>query len=315
MVLQLSYRNILGAAFHDEPLTFKDWPGVTYFIYGEEICPTTKRKHLQFYCEFRSSKRGTAIKKRYPKLRLEERKGSQKNNQTYCKKDGKFVEWGTPNAQGTRVDLKALVTQVLAGTTTVEDVLVDQPMMYHQYGRTLRAAEDRFFRSTFRTEMTTCTWIYGPTAVGKSHRAYANYDPSTSYNYPFDGDWWDGYRGEHTVIINDFRGQIKYDHLLRLIDKWPMKVRCRNQQPRPFTSKHIIITSSKHPSACYPNRAEDDDIAQLLRRITVEHITEPYDGDDPIPTSQSLSLVLPQTTSAASDIEPTLPSSRTPVSL
>ena len=57
-----------------------------------------------------------------------------------------------------------------------------------------------------------------------------------------DNDWQDGYTGQETVIINDFRGGIKYAVLLQLIDKWPAFVSRRGREPAPFLAKHVIIT-------------------------------------------------------------------------
>ena len=56
------------------------------------------------------------------------------------------------------------------------------PEAYHQYGpRTLTKVEDIALRSKFRTEMTTCEWLSGPTGVGKSHRAFQGFTPDTHY--------------------------------------------------------------------------------------------------------------------------------------
>jgi hypothetical protein len=87
--------------------------------------------------------------------------------------------------------------------------------MYHQYGRTLHKIEDIVLRTKYRSWMTTCTWYYGPTATGKSHRAFEGFNPITDYVWADDNGWQDGYTGQPRVIINDFRGDIiKYNELL-----------------------------------------------------------------------------------------------------
>lgn len=284
------FRNILGAAYHDEHLQFKDWPGVSYFVSGLEKCPETGRMHQQYYVEFKSPKLFSTIKKKFPKLHFEARKGTAKDASNYCKKgeqshaeweefkekgpnwglNADFIEHGTMSQQGKRGDLKALCDLVRTGAKTLDDILCEDPMAIHQYGRTLKLCEDYYFRSVKRTEMTTCTWYVGPTGAGKSHKAYTEHPDA--YDYPYDDDWCDGYRAQDTMIINDFRGQIPYSKLLRYIDKWPMTVRVRNSQPRPFVSKHIVITSCKTPEQCYFNLASCDSIDQLLRRVTVVNL-------------------------------------------
>lgn len=274
-----TFRRICGAAYNDEHKTFEEWKGVSFGIWGKEIAPTTGRIHQQYYLEFATQKKFQTIKNRYPMLHFQSCNGNAKQNIEYCSKDHTEVyQFGEPTKQGDRTDLKELCDQVRLGECSYQDILINNPMMVHKYGRTLQQCEDYFFSQTYRTEMTKCTWYWGPTATGKSHRAYENYHPATHYNYPYDKDWWDGYRGHDTVIINDFRGQIKYDQLLRLIDKHPHSVSRRCLRPRPFVSKHIIITSSLPPGECFPHRCESDSIQQLIRRCEVIHLTKKFES-------------------------------------
>lgn len=288
------YVNILGAAYHGEPLDFKNWKGVTYSVFGKEICPTTKNEHLQYYVEFRTRKKFESIKRRYPKLHFEQRDGTAQQAADYCKKgEGQIndpvnaivTEWGEMTQQGERTDLTDWRDHILSGTLSVEDILILNPFVYHQYGRTLIKLEQYYLRTVFRTEMTRCTWYWGPTGTGKSHTAFEGYNPETHYVYPYDKGWWDGYRNQETVIINEFRGQITYSRMLELVDKWPTTCRHRNMEPRPFVAKHIIVTSALHPVACYPklsNLFDGEGIDQLLRRIDIKKMVTPYQVEQPV---------------------------------
>lgn len=258
---------------------------ISYLICAKET-GESGTPHLQGYIEFINARSLMGVKKLMPTAHLEIRLSSALNASNYCKKgdqphseweefrqngpnfgrNANYREYGTISAQGTRTDLKEIKNDIFSGKK-VDDIALESPMLFHQYGRTLNKLEDLAMRQRFRSEMTTGTWYYGPTNVGKSHAALKDFHPSTHYIYPNDGGWWDGYTQQDTVIFNDFRGEIDFNHLLQLIDKWPHFVRRRNREPMPFTSKHIIITSSHHPSMIYdPNH---DDINQLLRRITL----------------------------------------------
>ncbi len=92
--------------------------------------------------------------------------------------------------QGKRVDLDSLKCAIVGGETTVDEVVMDNPMMYHKYGRTLNKIEDIALRQRSRDWMTEGVWYFGPTGVGKSHRAFEGYTPETHYVYPNDGGWW-----------------------------------------------------------------------------------------------------------------------------
>lgn len=195
----------------------------------------------------------------------------------YCRKsetriDGPWTN-GNPPKQGTRKDLDQLKDQILNGETTVEQIICEDPIAFHQYGRTLSRLEDIALRERYRTEMPECIWYYGPTGVGKSHLAFDGYNPKTHYLWKNDNGWQDGYTGQPIIIINDFRGHIKYDEMLQLCDKWPYFLPRRAREPVPCLATKIIITSSLPPQDVYCNRNANDLIDQLLRRFTVINLT------------------------------------------
>jgi len=179
------------------------------------------------------------------------------------------VELGEIPSQGKRVDLNILKDKLLKKETTIDNVLETQPETYHQYGRTLERLDDLRMAKEYRTEMTSAEWIWGPTGIGKSHRAFEGFTPQTHYNFPDDKGWWDNYKQQETVIINDFRGEIPYNELLQMMDKWPYEVRRRGRPPVPFTSRHVIITSSLPPKDIYKCRKVEDGLEQLYRRCKI----------------------------------------------
>lgn len=244
---------------------------MSYLLYGKEICPNTQKLHYQTYVYFYNAKTFEQVTSYFFKKgenRVELSKGSSEENIAYCTKDDDYKEFGTKPSQGKRTDLDTVKDEILAGKK-VDDILLENPTFYHQYGRTLNAIEDVVNRSKHRLAMTQGTWYYGETGTGKSHQAFKDYDPLTHYYLEDDNGWWDDYRGQDTVIINDFRGEIPYNKMLKLVDQWPMKVKRRGRPPIPFVSKHVIITSSLHPSDVYHNREDEDKIEQLLRRFEI----------------------------------------------
>lgn len=250
---------------------------ISYYIMGLEVCPKTLNIHWQGYCE--ANKRvglKTIMKAMGMKnTHFENREGSQEQAINYCIKDeGKEtfarLTWGSPrpNNQGQRSDLIEIKNQILDGLK-VDTIVVDRPTLYHQYGRTLHKIEDLAMRKRFRTQPTQGIWYYGPTGCGKSMKAFENYDEKTHYVYEVSDKWWDDYTQQDIVIIDEFRGEIPYQQLLKLTDRYPMKVPRRNRENIPFTSKKIIITSSMHPKDVYKHTNAKDSIKQLLRRFEI----------------------------------------------
>lgn len=250
---------------------------VKYIMVGLEKCPTTGKEHHQGYLWMKNptgSKKNVAAM--LGKCHVEMCRGNWEQNCNYCAKDDNIQEYGQAPAQGKRGDILANVQDIAAGIRTAEEFCIEDPVHYHMYGRTLHKAEDIAMRKRYRTEMTTCEWIHGPTGTGKSHTAFSNFSPETHYVWKKDTQWQDGYMQQDTVIINEFRGELKMGALLELVDKWPYHVERRGREAMPFISKHIIITSSMPPEELYCNLAENDKLEQLIRRIIVTKMEQKY---------------------------------------
>ena len=109
-------RNVCFTGFNETGYEFNE-KQMKYLVVGKEICPTTGKEHWQGYVELKNAKTFSAIKKLFKdnKLHLEERKGNALQASNYCKKDGKYIEFGELSSQGARSDLVALKDDILAG--------------------------------------------------------------------------------------------------------------------------------------------------------------------------------------------------------
>lgn len=261
-----------------EKMILDGW--LKFIAYGHETCPETGKQHLQAYLSLNESLT-TNLKnaqkfferKGFPKgtIRLAPMKGSLEQNETYCSKEGNFVKIGKEPAQGKRTDLLELKEQILAGKT-VDEIVVEEPHTFHQYGRTLERLEDIANLSRKRSSPTQGYWFWGSTGTGKSRLAHECVQPDELYSLPVeDKGWWDGYKNQAVTLLDDFRGNITYSSLLRLADRYPHNVPRRNRQPSPFTSKVVIVTSSGRPESIYHNLDESFD--QIKRRFKIFEFT------------------------------------------
>lgn len=254
-----------------------------YIAYGAETCPTTGRPHHQMWVYFKNQRStGKRALKKIGELitrapsHVEPMKGSITDNVKYCEKEGSYITHGKKPEQGHRTDLDEMVTDIKSGKRKAENILLSDPIKYHQYGRTLEKVEDIVLRKKFRTEQTACIWYWGPTGVGKSHHAFRNFDPDECYTKCLTDQWWDGYTGQRKVILNEFSGEISFKEFLALVDKWPHYVKRRNREPTPFLAEIVYVTSSKRPREIFGSVGED--LAQLDRRIETVHIRRKHDS-------------------------------------
>lgn len=130
--------------------------------------------------------------------------------------------------------------------------------------RTLRAIASDFDHpeAMERTAMV----FYGPTGTGKSRRAW---DEAGLQAYCKDprSKFWCGYQGESNVIFDEFRGGIDISHILRWLDRYPVRVEVKGSSV-PLRATKYWFTSNQHPDIWYP---ELDDLTKdaLLRRLEI----------------------------------------------
>ncbi len=248
---------------------------IVYMVLGHETCPTTGRKHKQGMVYF---KNGRSSKKNFCKEFKVALDGCSMcysgidSNYKYCTKEaGEIEEYGVRPKQGQRNDLIDLKVRIEAGES-VDDVCLDDPVMVHQYGRTLDRIADITLRKKWRNWMTEGFWFYGATGKGKSHFWKKTYNPESHYVVETsDKGWWDGYSGQEVVIFDEFRGGTPYSELLSLVNDTPKRVPRRGREPVPFLARKVIITSALSPHECFKNLSFMDGWGQFYRRF---HICE-----------------------------------------
>lgn len=87
--------------------------------------------------------------------------------------------------------------------------------------------------------------------------------------------WFDGYQGEDIVLIDDFYGWLPWTFLLKLLDRYPLRVQTKFGVV-PFRSKIVYITSNVHPDKWY-SYGENMVYEALRRRIdTITHFQLPF---------------------------------------
>lgn len=221
--------------------------------------------HLQGYLQLITKKRISYLKSNaHGTAHFEGAKGSSAQNIAYCSKEGgsdKF-ELGTPVCERQRTDLSVVVAAVVE-KRPLNEVASEFPEQWVKFYRGLESLSSRIAsRRDFKTEV---YWYYGPTGTGKSREAY-RLAPDAYFKMGAN-KWWDGYDGQDTVIVDDYRRDLcTFAELLRLFDRYPHRVECKGGS-REFLSTRIFITTPKSPADTWEGRSEED-IEQLLRRIT-----------------------------------------------
>jgi hypothetical protein len=248
----------------DGLLDVADFPGAKYLVYSEELS-ASGTDHLQGYVEFERPKRLAGVSKLLPRAHWEPRKGTPAEAAAYCKKndethiDGPY-EWGSVPHQGERSDLLAVKTAVDAGTSQRDlwSLHFTTMVKFHR-------GVDRYTSlvATSRVQKSHTTLIVGPPGGGKSQYCQqfvgAYWKPR--------GEWWNGYEGQDTVILDEFYGWLPYDTLLRVCDFTPLTVPTKGGFVA-FTASRVFITSNRLPEQWYKfGDTVQAPLASFLRRV------------------------------------------------
>lgn len=235
--------------------------------------------HLQGYAYSKARLRLTEIKKFAPTAHFEVRKGSHQDAKDYVIKQGTKHDDGThvlgpwtfgsePDAKpGKRNDLLGLKDSIHAGASMWE-IAQNHFDAYLRYNNGITKYMNMYVASKGgRDWPTEVIVLIGPTGCGKSFAAKA-LDEAAFWKTRDVGqtNWWDGYQGQSTVVLDEYYGWLPWDFLLRLLDRYKFDLPIKGA----FTScliKRIVITSNVHPDKWY-SYDERKQYDALMRRIT-----------------------------------------------
>jgi len=243
--------------------------------------------HLQGYVELTKPPLKFRALMKYPlfaRAHIEKRLGTAQQASDYCKKgDQTHQEWqdkgvnganygvnaailtehGELKIQGRRTDLEQVYDAAKAGATTME-IIEENPAAYIRNFKGIEAVKDAMIKPRDHNEATECICYYGPTGTGKTRKAVED-NPGAFIQGPGMKQWFDGYQGEKTVIFDEYRGQLPFGQLLKLMDRYAERVERKGGSCQ-FAGRLLIFTMPTHPRKLYPGLEERDGKMDQLRR-------------------------------------------------
>lgn len=92
------------------------------------------------------------------------------------------------------------------------------------------------------------------------------------------GNWWDGYVGQKSVVVDDFYGWISIDSLLRICDRYPLHLEIKGSHVQ-FQADTIVFTSNKPWTEWYKTMLPEH-VPAFARRVDEEyHFTKELQPD------------------------------------
>lgn len=278
----------------DEFTTLKDgipnWMG--YLVFQHER-GSEGTDHLQGYLECNQRTRLQRLRTYLPRAHFEVRRGTQDQAIDYCKKeegriDGPW-EHGSrmESRQGKRTDLDDLAERLYAGTD-LETLKAEYPGHVLRYRRAIHDEKrDQRAETWSRRSRDLQVYIYwGDAGAGKTRSVYESegYDRIFTLNTASNGNvWFDGYCGEPVLLIDDFRGWIKFNELLKILDRYPYRLPIKGSFD--YASWRRVYLTSNHDPETWYNQESGHSYPALRRRVTaVVHFStdHPWCIGDPL---------------------------------
>lgn len=241
--------------------------GCKYIVVGRER-GESGTPHLQGFICFADKKSLKQMQEFFPGAHFEEKRGTFKEASDYCKKEGDFFEWGVlPMDSGEkgaamRELWQAAYDCIAAGDYKSVPIEATPFIKQVEYRLNKEKQQDRNLDILDTIEH---EWHYGVPGSGKTHQAYERY-PNIYVKDPKER-WWDDYKGEDVVLIDDFDIYQKAmaGDMKRWLDKYKFKAPIKGgyMEIRP---KKIIVSSNYHFNEIWEDEMTR---AAIKRRVKV----------------------------------------------
>jgi len=241
---------------------------IVYYVCGKEV-GEQGTPHLQGFLQLSRKKTMAGVKRLLglPTAHLEKRRGTPEQASQYCKKEDDWFEHGTmerSTGSGHRSDLVAVQEAIRSGASLLN--VADQHFgQFCRYGKAIERYMD--LRVEPRSWRTQVIWFWGRTGSGKSRAAFEESRALCGGSVCYLGDpslkWFDPYRGEKGLVIDDFDGKASVPVLLRLLDRYPLRVPVKGGFVE-CAVRIVWITSNQSPEELYGHHIQFE---ALLRRL------------------------------------------------
>lgn len=281
-----------------------------YWCMADEVGLDTRTPHTHLFFCLKSPAKFYTVKKRFPEAHIEAAHGTVQENRDYVSKSGKwsedekadtsvagtFEESGEPPeeaGQGARTDIVGLYHMIAEEGLSNAQVMERNPELSAHIGKMDKIRQDVLegrYRDTWRD--LDVTYIFGPTATGKTRGVMEKYGYGsvyrvTDYNHPFDR-----YAQEPVLCLDEFRSSFLIGDMLDYLDGYPLALPARYAN-RQACYETVYIISNIDLKEQYPHVQSKDPATwkAFLRRI--HHVIEYRKAGEPIDHGPAIDYIFP----------------------
>lgn len=259
-----------------------------YLIFSKEVAPSTGTPHLQGYLVWKQkSTFRTTVRRLGGRAHVAVAKGNAVQNEQYVRKTRECDE--TPNEEVYEYGTRPMTSQEKgqsekdrygqAKMLAVEGKLDDiDPDIYIRHYSTLKKIRDDHILDRDLEDILSLDheWFWGESGSGKSFTARNRYPDAFLKGC---NKWWDGYRGQDVVLIEDFdkKHDVLCHHMKIWADRYPFPAEVKGSSIKIRPLK-IIVTSNYHPESIWQ---DPSDLEPILRRFKMTKFSGTFQVKEP----------------------------------
>lgn len=241
-------------------------------VVGFEVGPLCGTPHLQGVVVMRHSMRVKTFHSILPRAiarKTIDLEGAIK----YCRKDKNMLIDVVKDKQGKRSDLEKPI-EILKSGGKMTDIALACPVSIVRHSKGLEKLQSLYLEIQGKKirDSLICYLIVGETNIGKTHHVFTLHKPEEIYTLTIERDmaWFDGYTGEPVLLIDDYDGQLPISMILRILDKYPMRVPTKGGSS--YACWTTVYLTSNYPPFAW--RYSSKHTAALNRRLTLLSVPE-----------------------------------------
>lgn len=221
-----------------------------YAMFQREQGHEMETIHIQLFIIFSIGKRFNTIKNYFPTAHIEQARGTNAQCRDYCSKSDTRVsgpyEIGEFTEERSRSDIKSFMQLIEAGASDYEIAQLYPSLFLKECNKLTFLRSVRNVNYSKQKRDVEVYYIYGVSGSGKTtYVEDLTIDDEVFYVDTFDNSAFTGYKGEKTLIIDEFRGQFSLQFMNRLFDGSPIKLRGLNSLVSACFDKVYILSNYK----------------------------------------------------------------------
>ena len=240
---------------------------VVYHCAGIELCPQTNKRHLQGYVQLKMKRSVASLGKKL-KCFVTVPKGSVQQCIDYSKKDGNFVERGTPKGlqedkgEAQRKRWERILELSKKGDFANLEIEFPSALLIHN--RSIKSIRDQFLKPEYNAQRK-AIYIHGVSGCGKTRWVHENFNSEDLFVMTDIGSW-DQYCQEKFVLLDELDEEVarKWKLLCRWMDRYPCRANVKFGSTA-LNYELIVITSMFPLEALF----KDEALAAIKRRLIV----------------------------------------------